>query len=552
MIKKALRIVAFFAILYCSQNCANQGSPSGGPKDTIPPVLIGSYPKTGQVNFKDQSMTLYFNEFVDVSTLKQNLIITPQNPNQKYKVYHKRNRVILKFSEPFEDSTTYSLNFYKGITDFNEKNPAENLIIAFSTGSKIDSLSVEGQIKELYTQEKQKGVTIGLYKNSDTLDFFKHKPKYFVTTNDSGEYKLQYIKSDNYRIVAFKDENKNLLLNADKEAHGFKSKIFNPKEIKGKMDMNIVLLNIKPFKLISARGIGKYYDIKYNKQIKSYKLNTDKFYHILRGEEKNTLRIYKPKDFELSDSLMTIIKSQDSIKNKLTDTLYVKFTKTKRKPKKIKFNLSSNQSLLTDTIKFKANFTKPIYKTFTDSIILKKDSTFEFQPKFDTSWNYSRTELTLTPKLNAKQIKEQLVKLDTTERDSEEEVNYGLQMIFKKGTFVSIENDTTKQDLLDLYTKNNEEFGKIKINVQSKKSIYAIQLLDGDKVKYQKLNTKTANFNKVRATTYSIRLLIDSDSDGKWTYGNLLENIEPEEVYIHKAKTAIRANWEIEVDIKVE
>ena len=170
LIIKSLVIIILFEIL--SYGCANPISPTGGIKDTIPPTLLESNPVDQQLNFEGQTITLWFDEIISADKITSNLVITPTTET-KYKTVQKKYSVSLQFEEPFDDSTTYTFNFFDGITDITEKNPAENLILAFSTGNYIDSLYLSGQVIDLLTGEPQDKITVGLYNITDSLDFPK-------------------------------------------------------------------------------------------------------------------------------------------------------------------------------------------------------------------------------------------------------------------------------------------------------------------------------------------------------------------------------------------
>ncbi|HZB12634.1 MAG TPA: Ig-like domain-containing protein, partial [Chryseolinea sp.] len=58
-------------------SCARQTAPTGGPKDSIPPTLITSIPKAGQINFKGNSIELTFSEPIFLNNPKDELLITP-------------------------------------------------------------------------------------------------------------------------------------------------------------------------------------------------------------------------------------------------------------------------------------------------------------------------------------------------------------------------------------------------------------------------------------------------------------------------------------------
>ena len=55
--------------------CANRGiGPQGGPKDSIPPVPVRSFPENGAVSFTGNNIEVLFNEYIQLLDL--NSIIT--------------------------------------------------------------------------------------------------------------------------------------------------------------------------------------------------------------------------------------------------------------------------------------------------------------------------------------------------------------------------------------------------------------------------------------------------------------------------------------------
>ena len=126
-------------------SCAKQGTPTGGPRDTIPPTVINSVPENQSLNFKGNELFFLFDERINADKLKQQLIISP-NTDLEYSYVVKKDRLIIKLESPLEDSITYTFNFLDGVTDITDKTPAVNLKLAFSTGPYIDSIFVKGQV----------------------------------------------------------------------------------------------------------------------------------------------------------------------------------------------------------------------------------------------------------------------------------------------------------------------------------------------------------------------------------------------------------------------
>ena len=211
-------------ILYCiciflMLGCAQFVPPTGGPTDKAAPKLLNSNPSNKTKNFHGNTISMDFDEYIDITALKQELIIVP-DPNILYLIKQKDKNVKLVFEKQFPDSTTFTLNFRNGIKDLSERNPSKNLKIVFSTGPEIDSLTLNGTIIDLHTKLPVLDALVGLYKK-DTLPLNKKKPDYFMKTDSSGKYLFENIKADKYFIMSFTDKNQNLIFDQKNENIGF-------------------------------------------------------------------------------------------------------------------------------------------------------------------------------------------------------------------------------------------------------------------------------------------------------------------------------------------
>ena len=117
-------------LVFLSHSCANIGNISGGPKDSIPPVVIASRPLLMDTGFKDNQVIIYFNEYFDLKEINQEFIASPpfkETPDFKIK----KRSLHIKFKEPLKDSVTYSLKFGDAIVDYNEGNKLKNYQFVF-------------------------------------------------------------------------------------------------------------------------------------------------------------------------------------------------------------------------------------------------------------------------------------------------------------------------------------------------------------------------------------------------------------------------------------
>ena len=266
------KINLFFLALGFFWSCANQTQPTGGPKDETPPVLLSVVPADQSVNYSGKQITLEFNEFVKADKLNQQLIITPRF-DVPYNVKQNKNVISLVFEENFEDSTTYTFNFRESIKDLTEGNAATNLIIAFSTGDYLDSLSLSGKVDHLLLNKPAEEFLVGLFKYPDTLNLFNSKPLYSTKTTADGIFEFQNLKNDLFNIYAYQDKNDNLLCESDKESHGF---LTDPITLDNSLDsiqIYVQQIDVRPLRIVSSRPNGKYFELKFNKYITSYNLD---------------------------------------------------------------------------------------------------------------------------------------------------------------------------------------------------------------------------------------------------------------------------------------
>lgn len=574
-----MRLVIFTFIisalaLYVS-SCANQGTPTGGPRDTIPPILVNTSPLNKSTNYKSQEFTLTFDEYVSADQIKSKLVITPRFENQ-FTFRLKKTSITLFFDEPFEDSTTYTLNFADGISDITEKNPAVNLSLAFSTGPTIDSMFIAGTVSNLYTNEKEKEILIALFDSTDTLDIFTGKPKYFTTTTEAGSFRIENIKDGLYKLYAFHDDNSNLQNEVKEESHGFLSEYIDLTTPKDSISIRIQLIDSSPLKLVRSKTTGKYFDIQYSKYISDYsitctdstKLNSIPAYNLISDNE--TVRFY-PNIPNLinNDSLQVIIQAQDSLSNSHVDTLYIQFKESSRKAEAFTYTQSpKHRSNIFQNFAWTFKFNKPIKTTLQDSIRIKYDSLLDSSiPDSLFTWNTNNTQLTIPYTPDPKYLPSQFdtlykqfqvdsVKVLTELSDSLQQVFFRtsprpfkniISLYLGQSAFISIEDDSTKSKTLDYAFPSETDFGVVSGTINTTYTHFQLQLIDPEfKIIDRIDNTTNFKFENVEPGKYTFRVLIDANADGYWHPGNILENIMPEPIWFYDQSFDLRANWQVE------
>ncbi|MFT6866380.1 MAG: hypothetical protein ACJA08_001211 [Cyclobacteriaceae bacterium] len=559
-----LIIIAEFIFL----QCANPLRPSGGPKDTIPPTLLFSNPQNQTLNFSGQEIKLYFDEYISADKMRQKLIITP-NTNTKYKHIVKKRDLILKFDKQFKDSTTFTFNFFDGVVDITEKNPVENLILAISTGAYIDSLRVIGSVRDLFTHKVLAKTTVGLYQLNDTLDILMDAPYYFVTTLENGTYEIRNIKTGKYKIAAFVDENKNLKLDVATEQYAFTNDTIIPNTDPDSTYLQAIKIDASSLRFISARPSGKYFDARYNKTLNKYFVrpldSTETIYHTLNNE-KDAIRFYNHNNSSEQDSVAVILQASDTVDNTTIDTAFVKFKASVRKSVDFNYSLApkKSSSVELNTI-YNLRFNKPILHADTSFISYTLDTlkTIKLKP-IDPKWNDNKTQLSFKLDFDKIHYQDTLHKYlslyapDTLQIDSVKLGYYNLlnripqnKFIIKinNQSFISVESDTSKV-LTQLYQfYESENYGTIRLKLTTDKTSYFVQLINsqGNPIK-QLFNCAECKFDNINPGDYSFRILIDDNQNGRWEIGNIGKSKEPETIINLSEKSALRANWSLDID----
>lgn len=571
MIKYFLNITYIIASYLLITSCASPSTPTGGPRDTIPPVLINSIPFNQSLNYKGKSITLEFDERITTDKIKDQLIITPLTASE-YEYTIKKNALKITFEEPFSDSTTYSLNFRESIQDITEGNPTDDNKFTFSTGSYIDSMSITGYVKELLTYDTLENVIIGLYRAQDTITIFDGSPYYFTEIQEDGSYLIENIKNGKYLLYAFIDANKNLQLETNKEAHAFSKDTILLDTGRYTKNLDLIHLDLTEFKVMTALASGKYFDINFNKYIYDYDIlpiNNDHIFVSNKAKENKSIRIYN--NFAAADSLQLAFAATDSINSLLTDTLYVQFSDSRRKPDDLLIDVApKTRSSINPDFHVEINFNKPIVSYNLDSIFVRYDTTKISQVSDSTfNWYKYRDRLsfevsidrTLIDTIEAQKKRIAEAKKDsvqnlpkddnpkqqisTKEKKSTPKMNQGLQLYFGQGAFYSADNDTSASFGNSYKFIDPTDFGIQDIEVSTNYKSYNIQLLkENFEIVQEKRNEKTFSLTNLEPGKYKIRVLIDANNDGVWSPGNMHEQIEPEPVYIYPDVIVIRADWQ--------
>ena len=231
-LKKLLPLIPAALILgslMFPQGCANTTTPpSGGPKDTIPPVLtkVTPFPGTVNVGVHKTKLVFTFNEYVKIKDATGIYLSPPLEKRPKAVI--KGKSVEVSFESDLDSNTTYTLDLTGAIADNNEGNLFQGFTLVFSTGAQIDSMCLTGLVQDCNTLKPLKGITVMLYKDQADSALFLKRPVAAAKTDEWGFFSLRNIQDTIYRVYAIKDENNNNLYDPETERVAFLDSLFHP------------------------------------------------------------------------------------------------------------------------------------------------------------------------------------------------------------------------------------------------------------------------------------------------------------------------------------
>ena len=230
-LKKFLPLVPAVLILgslMFPSGCANTTTPpSGGPKDTIPPVLTKVTPLPATVNVPAKARLRFtFNEYVKVKDANAVYLSPPLEKKPKATIRGKS--LDVSFESDLDSNTTYTLDLTGAIADNNEGNLFPGFTLVFSTGPRIDSMCVTGLVQDCNTLMPVKGATVLLYKDHSDSAVFLKRPVAAAKTDEWGFFAIRNIPDTLYRVYAIKDENNNNKYDPETERIAFLDSLLRP------------------------------------------------------------------------------------------------------------------------------------------------------------------------------------------------------------------------------------------------------------------------------------------------------------------------------------
>ena len=549
--------------------CANTTTPpSGGPKDTIPPVLVKTAPLPGSVNVPTHKtqVKFTFNEYVVVKEPNNIFLSPPLEKKPKYRMSGKT--LVVSFESDLDSNTTYTLDITGAIVDNNEGNWYEGFTLVFSTGSQIDSMCMTGLVQDCNTLMPLKGATVLLYKDHADSAIFLHRPDAATKTDDWGFFSIRNIKDTVYRVYALKDANNNNKYEPDQESVAFLSEPFRPTTFFNDSLYEFKKFNMKDTALCLARKTDVELNVFREKPSRQYivkkervglrtafltfmapnaKVNSMKFRGLPAEKlisqfnpQKDSLELWVNDQRKMPDTLFLQINydKTDTLGNLVPTDEVVKLALDKKL--RAELQKSSQRDV-------KHNDTIAVFKGTVDPTTVEQYGfSVEFQyPLIKDAWD-SLTFRSVNPRqqekmerYEVKQDPHNLRKYTIMPREKlMTGFDYFLKIPHRKFRDVNgFWNDSTE---LKVTLPNDEKLSTISLEMNKVRHRYIIDLLSEKRDKVIRSfiidNDQTVFFPYVKAGKYSVRITEDSNKNGLVDTGSILEHRQPEKVIFFKIK----------------
>lgn len=185
--------------------CANQVPPTGGPRDSLPPMLITARPLDSTKNFAGKKIVLEFNEFVQLDRATENLLVSPL-PKRLPGVEAKLRTVTITINDTLEPNTTYTYDFGGAIKDINEGNPLKDFSYTFSTGPNIDQNQLRGKVLIAETGKSDSTMIAVLYREGRDSAVYYQNPRYVTRLDREGNFIFRNLPAGTFYLYALKSE----------------------------------------------------------------------------------------------------------------------------------------------------------------------------------------------------------------------------------------------------------------------------------------------------------------------------------------------------------
>ena len=586
----SLRLLLALPLALAVAACANMGRPEGGPRDELPPVYVRSNPALGQLNFSSNKITVDFDENIALDDAMNKIVVSPAQKTTPA-ISSNGRRVTIELRDTLQPNTTYTVDFADAVKDLNEGNVLDGFAIDFSTGETLDSLCISGMVFEAETLEPAQGMLVGVYSNLSDTAITTLPLERITKTNQLGQFTLRNLKEGTYRVFALNDVNRDYHWDRSEDI-AFYDVTVSPSSEPMTVTDTLVRANGLRDSLVTREAtrflpddllltwFNEGYAAQYLKDYKRPERNKITFQFGAKADTLPILRLintHRAGDEADDWSVLVASPTLDTLTYWITDTILSALDSITLEARYQRTDTNDLLSWTTDTLRF--NFREPRKKQekkkkhdeeadtvpppvphtslsvtsgnsqelnaglrFTSQVPIARldTSAIHLEVLIDTIWyQMMRPSFTLSSPLQPMAY--------SAPYDWEEDTKYRLTI--DSAAVVDIYGLDNDKLVHEFTTRKSDDYSSVRFDISGLDSRPAIvQLMtSADKpVASAPVVNGVADVQYLSPGTYYAKLFVDSNGDGLWTTGSLLDSIQPEEVYYFPKKLTLKKNWTIE------
>ena len=546
-----------------SHSCANtKAAPSGGPKDTIPPVLQKITPEhnTRNMPLAGVQIALNYDEYTVIKDASGIYLSPPTRHAPSAKV--KGKSIVVTLRDTLAENTTYTVSFNNALADNNEGNMAPSFTYVFSTGDSIDSMYLTGTVLDCEKLTPVKNILVALYEDLSDSACMNSLPVAAARTDDWGFFVVRNIKPNAYQIYAYSDEDKDNKYLQGEDFIAFNDSLFTPDLIVRDsvyelmpFDMKDTLacskresqLTLLLFKETASRQFIKNKGRKDNKRgfirfnAHNTVLNSFQIFGVDSTAitthftpERDSMDFWIDTQYPLPDSLLlsveylktdslgNLVMTMEDIAVSLSDEAKSALAEKAKADTVINVTYEcKNENVEQDGITLR--FPDPLKTISTDSILF-------------ISTNPKNQNDTIPFSFEADKSEFGAYRLQSSQKY---QTGYKYQVVFLKNAFIDIYGRKNKENTLDIELPNTDKTSSITLNVSGvDQNIYIIELVSSDRKQVFRKFTVDKDtklyFPYLKEGQYTFRVTEDRNGYGIFDTGNLLDRLQPEKVILFK------------------
>ncbi len=578
MTRQDIRYIFLLLIIIIFVSCAKQSAPGGGPRDETPPKIVESKPRNKTINFSEKSFEITFDEYFVLDDINQKLMISPPL-EKKTEIKTKGKTLTVSFDEDelLREDITYTFNFLDAIRDLNENNPIENYQFVFSTGNKLDSLAITGKIYDAESLDPLENVLVLFYSDSNDTLPKTTLPGYVTKARKDGSFRIDNMSEGEYSIYGLVDFNNNKIYDLGDEAFSF---------IDSTITISVANNYIppRPDSLFTKADTLKYEKIP-GKEIHLFVSTPDAKDQYLSTTDRSLpykLSLIFARPVDPDQFSIRFLQEADSVKYLLeqnrgldTITVWLKDSIVSALPfisAEILYPETDSTGTLaeiTDTIDFRYSAPKATrgrkdiraesltYRLFTglrSGLPPGKNPHYTFNVPM-TDPDTSMLNLFMISDTNLLRMDYKIV------RDSANDKRFNLYhsfmedsaylLITDKGVFTDIFGNRNDSAGVRFVIRNRETFGSLILIFSGFNGRVIFQLLNSEEVVIRENLLTLPEDSRIEYPflekgEYRLKMIFDTDGNGKWTPGDFNVKRQPEPVTYYKDALKIKVAWELE------